>query len=102
MCRGISTAVILFLGLLACSCGESVPTHSQDEGSGHYFRRFVPFEDRWRRAWELPKKPQLKPKVVLWEVSEYDPETQATDEQHKAAADLPRLPVAVVAMHSQR
>lgn len=87
----ISSAVVLSLGLLgACSSGESTTaSESSSEGTPErLFRRFLPFENRWRSAAELPSRPQRKPKVTLWEVTQYAPGTKPTDQQSMAAADL--------------
>ena len=90
--RLVSYLALSCLGfaLAACSSEESIPgfESSSDDSSERYFRRFLPFENRWRTASELPKKPQLKPKVILWETTGYAPDAQATEEQRQAAADL--------------
>ncbi len=54
-------AVALFvLALVAgCSCADRKP-----EGPERWARRFLPFEDRWRREAEIPSEPQQTPAMA--------------------------------------
>ncbi|MBW2274369.1 MAG: hypothetical protein JRG96_13945 [Deltaproteobacteria bacterium] len=84
-CLGLGLA--LGLAPLACSREASLGSvgGGQDE-SDRWARRFVPFEESWCGASEIPSAPQDAPHMVIWELSEYEPGTPPTPEQ-KAAGE---------------
>ena len=53
-----------------------------------FARRFIPFEAKWRRESQIPKRPQKKPVMVIWEVSRFAPGSIPSPEQEAAAKDL--------------
>jgi hypothetical protein len=81
--------VLASLGLaltpLACSRDASLDGAGADE-SDRWARRFVPYDETWCGASEIPSQPQDSPHMVIWELSEFAPETPPTPEQ-KAAGD---------------
>jgi len=71
-----------FLGVVGCGGDGGAP------GEDRYARRYLPFEESWRRESEIPARPQKKPAMVIWEVSQYSPDATPSLEQRQAALDL--------------
>jgi hypothetical protein len=76
-------SAFVVLGLI-WGCGAS----DVEKTSDRYARRFLPFEKQWRRESGIPPRPQRKPLMVIWEVSDYPPGAVATPEQNTAADEL--------------
>jgi hypothetical protein len=74
----------LLLGAASLGCGREADPIVQDR----YARRVVPFDPEWKRESEIPVGPQRYPRMVMWEVSNYSPESAPTPEQQRAADDL--------------
>jgi hypothetical protein len=83
----VLASLCLGLSLLACSRDASLERAGggADE-SDRWARRFVPYDEAWCGASEIPSKPQNSPHMVIWELSEFAPGTPPTPEQ-KAAGE---------------
>jgi len=51
-------------------------------------RRYMPFRPGWVSEFQIPMGPPKAPQMVIWEVSEFDPNVPATPEQQKAGDDF--------------
>lgn len=77
-------ALLLALFLGACSSQEETAPVPE-----RYARRFMlPESGPWQLESNVPQEPQKAPKMVIWEVSQYPPDTEPTPVQREAAADL--------------
>jgi hypothetical protein len=76
---------LLVLALSACS-DAPLPAASGD--AARWARRYLPFEETWRMESEIPRWPQRSPQMVIWEVSGFEPGSQPTAEQRRAADEL--------------
>ncbi len=91
--REFAAAVCLCIGsLTGFPAGATSPDDGGDEAADRYARVNL-FPDwsnpePWIRESEMPETPQKRPKMVVWEVSRYSPETPSTLEQQRAATDL--------------
>ena len=64
-------------------CGTSEP----GQGDDRYARRYLPHQKEWRLESQIPPIPQETPGMVIWEVSDYSPETAASPEQTAGGLD---------------
>ncbi len=82
------------LALLACSpdpaqqTGDSASTQAETSEKERWVRRILPFDPTWRPESVVPAEPQKSPGMVIWEVSNFAPDTPPTAEQRSAADDL--------------
>lgn len=79
--RLVSAAIVLSL---FAACG----TQEADNASDRYAHRYVPYQKEWRLESQIPPIPQETPGMVIWEVSDYPPETPPTEAQNEAADAL--------------
>ena len=56
--------------------------------SERYARKFLPLEPAWVRESDIPERPQTSPAMVIWEVSETDPNREPTSQERDAAEAL--------------
>jgi len=77
----VSAAAVLSL---ISGCGGSEINQEDDR----YAHRYLPYQKEWRLESQIPPIPQKTPAMVIWEVSDYPPETAATPTQNAAAEAL--------------
>lgn len=70
---------------LSMGCDGVEP--ASDEPS-RFARRVVPFEETWRPESEIPSKPQQSPNMVLWELTEFEPNSEPTAQQQAWAKEF--------------
>jgi hypothetical protein len=75
-------------GLALLACSEPPPIPEPPPGPPRLARRFLPFDPSWIPESEVPRRPQIEPAMVIWEVSEPDPTAPPTPAQRTAAAAL--------------
>ena len=96
MRRVTAGALALAVCALGCDAPPEAPPSALGAGASEaprWVHRYVPpglasyrpEEDRWRPESEVPRQPQATPGMVVWEVSEYPPGSEPTDEQRRAA-----------------
>ena len=82
---GHSVLALIALALFGCSAGVETPETPADAWVA---RRFLPFDPIWRPLAQIPSEKPESPAMVIWEVSEFAPDTEPTREQRLAADDL--------------
>jgi hypothetical protein len=85
MNRPVAISALLAALLMA---GSGLGCSREPDLPDRYARKFLPFVAGWRLESEIPAKIQESPHMVIWEVSEFPPETKATPAQRRAADDL--------------
>jgi hypothetical protein len=81
----------LFLLLLIAAFAGCPSEQAGDEAARErWARRYLPFKKGWQPESTIPPKPQKKPGMSVWELSEYAPGTKPTPEQREAARELIR------------
>jgi hypothetical protein len=83
--RAVLRARAIVLATLLLACGPGV---SPDSTIDRWAARYQGGKPIWVRESTLPKEPQQKPRMVIYEVSRYAPGTSPTPEQARAAQDL--------------
>ena len=84
--RGPTSLVVLSLLGLSASFIACEGQHSSS--TARYAKRFLPTSDTWIPETSIPSAPQVEPHMVIWEVSEFDPEFEQTPAQRNAADEL--------------
>ena len=73
--------IVLAATLALAACGESLPIAEPPPGPPRVARRVIPFIPEWIAETDLPRRPQVAPGMVIWEVSEPDPRREATAQE---------------------
>jgi hypothetical protein len=91
-------ALIVCIGWLGCADREdsAQPITDSTEAPPRWTHRYMPKglakydreQDRWRPESEVPRTRETTPGMVVWEVSEYPPESEPTAEQLRAADEF--------------
>ena len=81
---GLHRAGFALMGLLLSSWGCSVET----TGPERFARQFLPYSEEWISERSMPKSPQKKPAMTIWELTRFSPGSKPTPEQRAAAEDL--------------
>jgi len=84
--RTLLLAIVPLAGL--SGCGNEPKGTRSDGATDRYARSFLPFQAEWIRESEIPTVSQESRWMVIWEVSELDPNVAPTPEQTQAANDL--------------
>ena len=88
--RSIARTLLLMIASLVglSGCGNEQNGAGFDGVTDRYARSFLPFQAGWIRESEIPKVFDESRWMVIWEVSEFDPDVAPTPEQTKAARDF--------------
>lgn len=81
-------AVALAATAMLSACDESPRIPEPAPGPERSARKFLPFEPGWVQESDIPRRPQVAPAMVIWEVSEFAPGAHATPAQQAAADSL--------------
>ena len=87
--RTLLLIVAPLVGFSGCSNEENAV--EVDGVTDRYVRRVLPFQGEWvtaRRESEVPEGPDSAHWMVIWEVSEFDPDVAPTPEQTEAASEF--------------
>lgn len=86
-CRLIARKLLLmFVPLVGLSgCGNEHRETGSDGAMDRYAHSFLPFRIEWIQESEVPEVPEESRGMVIWEVSEVDPDVRETPEQIDAA-----------------
>ena len=97
--NGAAAGSFLVATLLVGSIGLGCSREQESDLPDRHARQFLPFVAGWRLESEILSKPQKSPHMVIWEVSQYPPQTAPTPEQQRAADDLVERSHAAAASH---
>lgn len=81
---------LLALVIAAAACSEAPAIDPPPPGPERWARRFLPFDPEWISESQIPRRPQVEPAMVIWELSEVDPTRAPTAAEAGAAEDLVR------------